>query len=52
MILRSTEVKFKITEGKLSLLLKHNVIQDEKNSCEQLLCTCNNLAIKVIKILK
>ena len=34
MILRSTEVKFEITEGKLSLLLKHDVMHVEKPSCD------------------
>ena len=33
-ILRSTEVKFEVTESKLSLLLKHNGMHVEKHSCE------------------
>ena len=33
-ILRSTEVKFEVTESKLRLLMKHNVMHVEKHSCE------------------
>ena len=33
-ILRSTEVKSEVTESRLSLLLKHNVMHIEKHSCE------------------
>ena len=51
-ILRSTEIKFEVTEGKLSLLLKHNIMHMEKHSCEQLPCTYNHEAINVIKVLK
>ena len=51
-MLRSTEIKFEVTESKLSLLLKYNVMHVEKNSCEYLLCLYNYSAIKVIKILK
>ena len=41
-ILRSTEIKFEVTESKLSLLLKLNIMHVEKHSCEQLLCTYNH----------
>ena len=33
-ILRSTEMKFEVTESKLSLLLKHSIMHVEKHSCE------------------
>ena len=49
-MLRSTEIKFEVTESKLSLLLKHNIIHVEKHSCEQLLCTYNHSAIQIIKV--
>ena len=42
-------MKFEVTESKLSLLLKHNIMHVEKHSCEQLLCTYKHSAIKVIK---
>ena len=51
-ILRSTEIKFEVTQSKLSLLLKHNIMHVEKHSCEQLLCTYNHSAISVIKVSK
>ena len=37
----SRKMKFEVTEGKLSLLLKHNFMHVEKYSCEQLLYTYN-----------
>ena len=51
-ILRSTEIRFEVTESKLSLLLKNNIMRVEKDNCEQLLCTYNHSAIKVIKVSK
>ena len=33
-ILRSTEIKFEVTESKLSLLLKHSIMHVQKYSCE------------------
>ena len=33
-ILRSTEIKFEVTESKLNLLLKHSIMHVEKHSCE------------------
>ena len=49
---RRTKIKFEVIESKLSLLLKHNIMRLEKHSCEQLLCTYNHSAIKVIKVSK
>ena len=49
-ILRSTKIKFEVTESKLSLLWKHNIMCVEKHSCEK--CTYNHSAIKVIKVSK
>ena len=51
-ILRITELTCEVTEGKLSLLLKHNVMHVNKHNCEQLLFTSNYLAILAINILK
>ena len=51
-MLRSTEIKFEVTESKLRLLLKNSIMHVEKHSREELLCTYNHLAIKVIKVLK
>ena len=51
-ILRSTKIKSEVTESKLSLLLKHNIMLVKKRSCEQLRCTYNHSAIKVIKVSK
>ena len=45
--LRSSEVKFEVTESKLSLLLKHwnEMLCLSRNSREYLLCTYNHFAI-------
>ena len=51
-ILASTETKLEVTESKLSLLLKHNIMHVHKHSCEQLLCSYKHSAIKVIKVSK
>ena len=51
-ILKSTEIKFEVTEGKLILLLKHKIMCVEKHSPVQLLCTYNHLPIKIIKVSK
>ena len=51
-ILRSTEIKSEVTESKLSLLLKYNIMHVENHSREQLLRTYNHSAINVIKVSK
>ena len=50
LILRSTEIKFEITESKLSLLLKHNIIMSRNTVVSSY--TYNHSAIKIIEVLK
>ena len=44
-------MKFEGAESELSLLLKNNIMHDQKFSCDQLMCTYNHSTIKVMKVL-